>query len=68
MTCSKCSTEAIKNTALGKDFFYCRQCKEEVIETEIRMSSYGQLVYPTEDSFQKQIDDIFRAMTSTGGL
>jgi hypothetical protein len=31
MLCPKCDNETVKNTALGKEFYYCRTCKEEVI-------------------------------------
>lgn len=27
----KCCGEVIKNTALGKDFYYCRGCKQELV-------------------------------------
>lgn len=30
MTCSKCNTEGVLNTVLGKDFYYCRTCKDEI--------------------------------------
>ena len=30
MLCIKCNTAAIKNQALGKEFWYCRTCKDEV--------------------------------------
>ena len=32
MTCTKCNTDCVKNSALNKEFWYCRQCKEEVLE------------------------------------
>lgn len=25
-----CNTESVKNTVLGKEFWYCRECKKEV--------------------------------------
>lgn len=30
MICSKCNTEGVLNTVLGKDFYYCRTCKDEI--------------------------------------
>ena len=30
MICTKCSNEGILNTANGKEFYYCRSCKEEI--------------------------------------
>ena len=32
LTCKKCGTAAIKNFALCKEFWYCKQCKVEVME------------------------------------
>ncbi len=32
MICSKCKTPGIKNQALNKEFYYCRTCKEEIID------------------------------------
>lgn len=31
MICTKCNTDAVQNTVLGKVFYYCRTCKDEVI-------------------------------------
>ncbi len=30
MVCDKCGTKGILNTVLGKDFYYCRGCKDEI--------------------------------------
>jgi hypothetical protein len=73
MICSKCHTEAVKNSALGKDFLYCRQCKEEVTEPipKIGYNPYVPDLTLSEqemDDLQKQVADCWRAMTSTGGL
>lgn len=38
-----CCGEVIKNTALGKDFYVCRECKKEVVEkpkNEIILDEY----------------------------
>ncbi len=32
MNCQKCNTEAIKNHANNKEFYYCKTCKVEVTE------------------------------------
>lgn len=34
MICSKCKNVGILNTVLGKDFYYCRTCKEEILLEE----------------------------------
>lgn len=51
MICSKCSTAGVLNTVAGKDFYYCRTCKDEIsasaqpTTTGIRLSSvFKQLV------------------------
>lgn len=30
MICSKCNNAGVKNTVLGKEFYYCRTCKDEI--------------------------------------
>lgn len=30
MICQKCNNQGILNTVLGRDFYYCRTCKEEI--------------------------------------
>lgn len=38
MNCTKCKTQGVENTVLGKTFFYCRTCKDEIFppkETEL---------------------------------
>jgi DNA replicative helicase MCM subunit Mcm2 (Cdc46/Mcm family) len=30
MVCTKCKSDAILNTVLNKEFWYCRTCKDEV--------------------------------------
>lgn len=32
MTCDKCSQPGVLNSALGKDFYYCRSCKTEILD------------------------------------
>lgn len=34
--CNKCKTDAVINTAAGKQFWYCRTCKDEVIPEGIK--------------------------------
>ncbi len=31
MTCQKCNNPGVSNTAGGKDFWYCRTCKDEIM-------------------------------------
>lgn len=35
MICPKCKSDGILNTILGKDFYYCRTCKEEILLEEV---------------------------------
>lgn len=32
MICQKCNNKSVLNSCLGKDFYYCRNCKEEVFD------------------------------------
>lgn len=32
MNCHKCKTPGVKNQVLGKEFYYCRTCKDEIKE------------------------------------
>lgn len=50
MICSKCNTEGVLNTVLGKDFYYCRTCKDE-----IRLE-------PTFQPLQRELDWAFDAL------
>jgi len=45
MTCNKCKTDGVKNTVLGKDFYYCRTCKIEIENEPV----VGGIQYATED-------------------
>jgi ribosomal protein L37AE/L43A len=53
--CRKCGTEAVKSSALGKEFWYCRNCKVEVEETP---SWSGTFDHATTDAL-KQIYGTF---------
>ncbi len=77
MTCTKCQIPAIKNSALGKDFWVCTKCKEEVFERELSVLKMlnsdtldltGNLTPEALEEIQKRMDDAWRSMTSTGGL
>lgn len=35
MVCSKCKNAGILNTVLGKNFYYCKTCKEEIFLEEV---------------------------------
>lgn len=34
--CIKCNNESVKSMANFKEFYYCRICKEEVMDTELK--------------------------------
>lgn len=58
MICQKCNNKGILNTVLGKDFFYCRNCKDEISNTEesLNRSRYwagDSLVYSQNPVIQK---------------
>lgn len=40
MICPKCKNVGILNTVLGKDFYYCRTCKEEILLEEVKTSTH----------------------------
>ena len=56
MVCPKCKNTGILNTVLGKDFYYCKTCKEEILLEEVfpdledHDSSYGNSNYYTPDT------------------
>ncbi len=64
MICTVCNTKAIKNVALNKEFYYCQTCKVEVTKLDGTLSLSEQEM----DDLQKQVADLWRAMSSTGGL
>ena len=75
MNCTKCNTPAVKNSALGKDFWVCQQCKHEIlpVEATVHTSNIPSSVINTLSEqemydLQKAVDDIWRSMSSTGGL
>jgi len=41
MICPKCKVAGIKNCANGKDFYYCRTCKEEIFEKNDSMPDHS---------------------------
>lgn len=53
MTCPKCKKTGILNQANGKDFYYCRVCKEEIFLEETPKAE--------ADITQEEIDAIFNA-------
>lgn len=39
MICTKCNNDGVESQALGKTFYYCRTCKEEIqLEVKARHS------------------------------
>lgn len=30
MICNRCNQEGVRNQVLGKEFYYCRTCKDEI--------------------------------------
>lgn len=37
MICSKCDNLGVQNTVLGKSFYYCRTCKDEITATKVKI-------------------------------
>lgn len=35
MICSKCNNQGVENHALGKPFWYCRTCKDEIVDQNL---------------------------------
>lgn len=52
MNCPKCKQTGIKNHANNKEFYYCRKCKQEILQEEDMLASEQPLS-------QKEIDEIF---------
>lgn len=50
MICPKCKNDGILNQANGKDFYFCKTCREEIILEEVQ---------PSADITQEEIDAIF---------
>jgi ribosomal protein L37AE/L43A len=67
MNCNKCNTEAVENVANNNRFWYCRKCKEEVLESVIPIE-YNSSQSDLEKSIEIAMSEIFRSMTSTCGL
>lgn len=59
MICSKCKSDGVKNQALGKDFYYCRTCKEEIEMEGIIGDDYLEMTQMT----QAEVDDLFEQLT-----
>lgn len=59
MICPKCKNDGVLNQANGKDFYFCKTCREEIILEEIQ---------PSADITQEEIDAIFNDFywTNTG--
>ena len=58
MVCPKCKNVGILNTVLGKDFYYCKTCKEEILLEEVQRSTYeGDL--DLSDFMQLNSDDSY---------
>lgn len=66
MVCGTCKDTGVKNTALGKEFYYCRTCKKE-----IELESVVKAVFNEEDIIgfdsltslsQDDIDELIRQL------
>lgn len=48
MTCSKCKSKGVENQANFKKFWYCRTCKEEIVEynshTDLEWAEYQEFL------------------------
>lgn len=53
MICTKCNEEGIHNTANGKEFFYCRTCKEEIgLESPVTIDIFQDLPKKDKDEYE----------------
>lgn len=65
MICNQCNTEGVKNVVLNKEFYYCRQCKNEITtfiqsnETTNKKKGYS-VYFKVGDMITFQVDDIRR--------
>lgn len=59
MICPKCKNDGIFNTVAGKDFYYCRSCKEEIIlETPPHARKSATKKYPIgADEYECNVED-----------
>lgn len=44
MMCSKCNKVGILNSANGKDFYYCRTCKTEILLEEVKKDTQSEMI------------------------
>lgn len=61
MICKVCYNKAVKNQALGKEFYYCRTCKEEVTEEkgfQYTLEDFNEMP-PSQDEFDSLYEIFF---------
>ena len=62
MICSKCKNQGILNSAGGKEFYYCRTCKEEIGLEDAATTTFelDNWTWPTEhrDNFHLTQDEV----------
>lgn len=57
MICQTCSNPGVLNTVAGKDFYYCRTCKDEIklefvlMKPEIKLTKPKWYTFMTKDEF-----------------
>lgn len=52
MICFKCKNDGILNQANGKDFYFCKTCREEIVLEDVKPTAES-------DITQEEIDSIF---------
>lgn len=65
MICKKCNTEGVKNQAMGKEFYYCRNCKEEIMLEEVIPYDFTAVDNPNFVLSQEEIDKLFDAFVAS---
>lgn len=58
MVCKKCQNSGVYNEILGKGFYYCRTCKEEITLEDKEVTKDIEPKYLT----QTEIDELFNAL------
>lgn len=58
MVCKKCNNDGVYNEILGKGFYYCRTCKEEIGLEKSERAEDIEPKYLTQD----EIDTLFNAL------
>ena len=59
MVCKQCGSDAIKNTALGKSFYYCRTCKIEIDPEMLVIKSFDSTKH-LKDMTPEELENILK--------